>query len=548
MAQRPIHKIDELDELFASNNKYKQLYKFLSNRYLINKDVLNNPFEIFYGLPFYRFDLTREEHVAEYDRTRGRCCFNHFIGMPEKHDKVFPFFDYEKIIWEDFEKSLRGIPLIEGKPVQKLFAVLKATGIGMTEFLIRIMAWLAVHSKRFMGKRFAIIAGIRMHIAEDIINRFINLFHRFPFLGIKQSKARTMINNVLIEAYPAVNLDAMRSFHDLEFVFVDEAEFFRKSLQKQVRKVIERYIAKTNPFVYLVSTPGQPYGLFYELFREQTEEQCIYKRYEFDFTHGEGKIFTKQEIREQQGSDSFQQEYNLQFGGSVGNLFSERAIMRNVLTAEEAKNIEFAPYQTYSAIQYENNDGPNYIARSLGIDPGFGRNPKLGVGSYTGLCLTQFRNNRIEVLYAEELIQPDFNELVDIVTVMISKTNTTKVFTDSSNPPLIKSLKMAIGEKPKYGDIEKKDLERKIYKGDMVICPVPFNVKSREMMYSLKELVDNGLLVIHENQRNVIDCMRSAYVINEKLDKERTSHDDLFDALRLSISNFPIGVKKQIIV
>ena len=548
MAQRPIHKIDELDELFASNNKYKQLYKFLSNRYLINKDVLNNPFEIFYGLPFYRFDLTREEHVAEYDRTRGRCCFNHFIGMPEKHDKVFPFFDYEKIIWEDFEKSLRGIPLIEGKPVQKLFAVLKATGIGMTEFLIRIMAWLAVHSKRFMGKRFAIIAGIRMHIAEDIINRFINLFHRFPFLGIKQSKARTMINNVLIEAYPAVNLDAMRSFHDLEFVFVDEAEFFRKSLQKQVRKVIERYIAKTNPFVYLVSTPGQPYGLFYELFREQTEEQCIYKRYEFDFTHGEGKIFTKQEIREQQGSDSFQQEYNLQFGGSVGNLFSERAIMRNVLTAEEAKNIEFAPYQTYSAIQYENNDGPNYIARSLGIDPGFGRNPKLGVGSYTGLCLTQFRNNRIEVLYAEELIQPDFNELVDIVTVMISKTNTTKVFTDSSNPPLIKSLKMAIGERPKYGDIEKKDLERKIYKGDMVICPVPFNVKSREMMYSLKELVDNGLLVVHENQRNVIDCMRSAYVINEKLDKERTSHDDLFDALRLSISNFPIGVKKQVIV
>lgn len=107
---------------------------------------------------------------------------------------------------------------------------------------------------------------------------------------------------------------------------------------------------------------------------------------------------------------------------------------------------------------------------------------------------------------------------------------------------------MAIGEKPKYGDIEKKDLERKIYKGDMVICPVPFNVKSREMMYSLKELVDNGLLVVHENQRNVIDCMRSAYVINEKLDKERTSHDDLFDALRLSISNFPIGVKKQVIV
>jgi hypothetical protein len=540
MAQAPTHKIDELDELFASNNKYKQLYKFLEKRYLVNKDILDNPFKIFYGLPFYRFDLTREEHLKLYDQTNSRCCFNHFIGMPEKHGKVFPFFEYEKVLWDDFEKSLKG-----GSP-QRLFAVLKATGIGMTEYIIRVMAWLAVVSSKYHGARFAIIAGIRMNIAEGVIDRFVNLFRRFPFLGIKAAKARTMVNHVLIEAYPAVNLDAMRSFHNLAFVFVDEADFFRKSLQKTIRTVIERYIAKTNPFVYLVSTPDKPYGLFYELFREQTEDQCIYKRYEFDYRWGEGTIFTRKEITDQMGSNSFQQEYNLQFGGSVGNLFSEKAIMRNVLTQAEADSIQFAPYYTYSAIDYENNDGPSYIARSLGIDPGFGRNPKAGVGSYTGLCLTQFRNGRIEVLYAEELIQPDFNELVDIISVMISKTNTTKVFVDGSNPSLVRALKMAIGEKSKYGDIEKKELERKIYHGNMVICPVQFNVKSREMMYSLKELVDSGLMVIHERQRNVIDCMKSCYVINERIDKERTSHDDLLDALRLSINNYPIEIKKTL--
>ncbi|MCD6036164.1 MAG: putative terminase, large subunit [Nitrososphaeraceae archaeon] len=517
-----VHKIDEIDELFASNNKYKQLYKFMEKRYLVNKDILDNPFKIFYGIPFYRFDLTREEHLKEYDKSNGRCCFNHFIGMPEKHGKVFPFFEYEKVLWEDFEKSLRG------ESNQRLFAVLKATGIGMTEYIIRVMAWMAVSSSRYVGARFAIIAGIRMNIAEMIIDRFVNLFHRFPFLGIKAAKARTMVNHVTVEAYPAVNLDAMRSFHNLAFVFVDEADFFRKSLQKSIRTVIERYIAKTNPFVYLVSTPDKPYGLFYELFREQTEDQCIYKRYEFDYTWGEGTIFTRKEIIDQMGSNSFQQEYNLQFGGTVGNLFSEKAIMRNVLTHQEAESIQFAPYYTYSAIDYEDNNGPNYIARSLGVDPGFGRNPKAG--------------------YAEELIQPDFNELVDIISVMISKTGTTKVFTDSSNPSLIRSLKRAIGEKEKYGDIEKKELERKIYRGDMVICPVPFNTKAREMMYSLKELVDNGLLVIHERQRNVIDCMKSAVVVNEKLNKEMTSHDDLFDALRLSINNYPIGVKKTILV
>ena len=534
-----IHKIDDIDELFATTNQYRKLFKYMEKKYLVDKDVLDNPFKIFYGLPFYHFDLSREEHLKLYDEKKGRCCFNHFIGMPEKHNKIFPFFDYQKEVFVDFEATMKG------ESQQKLFAVLKATGLGFTELMNRMMAWMAVSSGRFTGKRFAIIAGIKMDIAEEIVRRLVELFHRFPFLGIKRSRAKTMINGVFIDAFPAINLDAMRSFHNLAFVLVDEADFFRKSLQKSIRTVIERYIAKTNPFVYLISTPNKPNGLFYELFREQKEQQSIYKRYEYDYTHGQNLIFTETELKEQMGSDSFQQEYNLQFGGTVGNLFNEKAIYRNVYTDQEALDIGFAPYYTYKAVDYDNND-TGYIPRSLGIDPGFGRNPKIGVGSYTGLCLTQFRNNRIEVLYAEELIQPDFNELVDIVSLMISKTNTTKVFTDGSNPALIRALKMAIGEYPNYGSYKKDEIERKIYNGSMIICPVAFNVKSREMMYSMKELVDNGLLVMHEKQRNVIDCLRSAYIVNEKLDKERSSHDDLFDAMRLALSNYKIGIKQTV--
>jgi hypothetical protein len=538
-SHQSIHKIDDIEELFASNNKYKQLFKFMEKRFLVNKDVLDNPFKIFYGLPFYRFDLTREEHLIEYDKCKGRCCFNHFIGMPEKHGKINPFFPYQKEIFEDFEASLKG------DSDQKLFAVLKATGLGFTELMNRIMAWLAVSSSRFVGKRFAIIAGIRMDIAEEIVRRLVALFTRFPFLGIKRSRAKTMINGVFIDAFPAINLDTMRSFDNLAFVLVDEADFFRKTLQKNVRTVIERYIAKTNPFVYLVSTPNKPNGLFYELFREPTQKKSIYKKYEFDYTHGQDLIFTRKEIKEQQDSDGFEQEYNLKFGGTVGNLFSEKSIMKNVFTVQEAQNIGFAPYHTYSAIEYENNE-IGYIPRSLGIDPGFGRNPKAGVGSYTGLCLTQFRNNRIEILYAEELIQPDFNELVDIVAVMMSKTGTTKVFTDGSNPALVRALKMAIGENPNYGKYDKKEMEKKVYMGQMMICPVPFNIKAREMMYNMKELIDKGLLVIHEHQNKVIDCLRSAYTVNEKLDKERTTSDDLFDSIRLALSNYQITTRQLI--
>ena len=106
---------------------------------------------------------------------------------------------------------------------------------------------------------------------------------------------------------------------------------------------------------------------------------------------------------------------------------------------------------------------------------------------------------------------------------------------------------MAIGENPNYGKYDKKEMEKKMFSGNPVVCPIPFNVKSKEMMYNMKELVDKGLLVIHEQQRNVYDSLRSCYVINEKIDKERSTNDDLFDAMRLSLLNYKINARQQVV-
>ena len=108
---------------------------------------------------------------------------------------------------------------------------------------------------------------------------------------------------------------------------------------------------------------------------------------------------------------------------------------------------------------------------------------------------------------------------------------------------MIRALKNNIGEYSNYGKYKKDEIERKIYHGDMIICPIPFSTKSKQMMYSMKELVDKGLLVMNEHQRNVIDALKSSFVINEKLDKERTAHDDIFDAMRLALSNYEIDEK-----
>src|SRR6266508_2589142 len=96
---------------------------------------------------------------------------------------------------------------------------------------------------------------------------------------------------------------------------------FRKGEQEDVRHVSERYIAKSNPFIVMVSTPNAPGGLFEKIGKE-SESECIYKRVKLDYNYGIGKIYTKEEIEIQKASPSFEREYNLKYLGKIGNVFS----------------------------------------------------------------------------------------------------------------------------------------------------------------------------------------------------------------------------------
>lgn len=75
----------------------------------------------------------------------------------------------------------------------------------------------------------------------------------------------------------------------------------------------------------MVSTPGQPEGLFFNI-ENEPEDQCIYHRMKLDYKVGLGKIYTAEDIAKAQASPSFAQEYCLSYGGSVGNIFREQDI------------------------------------------------------------------------------------------------------------------------------------------------------------------------------------------------------------------------------
>ena len=74
--------------------------------------------------------------------------------------------------------------------------------------------------------------------------------------------------------------------------------------------MLERYIAKSNPWIVMVSTPNAPDGLFERIERE-LEDTCLSQRLFLDYTYGLDKIYTSKEIEKAKASPSFKREYDL---------------------------------------------------------------------------------------------------------------------------------------------------------------------------------------------------------------------------------------------
>ena len=70
------------------------------------------------------------------------------------------------------------------------------------------------------------------------------------------------------------------------------------------------------------------------------------------------------------------------------------------------------------------------------------------------------------------------------------------------------------------------------------LIPVPFSKYHKEMLAHTKELLEyrNGYVAINSKHNKLITALRTAVENGEGvLDKDATSHDDLFDSFRLSL-------------
>jgi hypothetical protein len=197
------------------NNINNQEIKLQSERFAIFRDKL-----------FWIENI--DKHKAEDIRTKGLCCFNHIIGLPKKDGIEKPIFDYE-------------MQLVNALDSSKNIFIKKARGLGITELLLRYMAYLAVRNNDYNGCRYHIVTGPRINLAENLIDRLHDLFISKVGIDCKQVGPIIYINNVVFQAFPSHTISSSRGYTNVKFIFIDEAAFFPPGQQDEVRAVCEAY-------------------------------------------------------------------------------------------------------------------------------------------------------------------------------------------------------------------------------------------------------------------------------------------------------------------
>lgn len=361
--------------------------------------------------PFWIWDHI--EHEKEYDNTFGNCCFWHIIGLPEKEHLVgkdqngneilekrkHPMYDYEEEVFHELFKH-------------RYIRIKKATGIGMTTFCLGLMTWLCLKDDSYKGAQMGIVTGPRIDLAIEEVERIVDLFRDTDYKP-KKSGAKIWINGCKIEAYPSHTFNSARGLDRCRFFFVDEADFFPPSQQETVRIVVERYEAKSHPFVVFNSTTYLPGGLYDQMDREKNPR---FKTIEMFYEKGLGKIYTEYEIEQAKLMPGFDMEYNGQYGIGVGNIF---------------------PLQLLNECVGEYDLSLHGGSKVLAVDPAYGSSKFALVGIEEDEDLMA----STDIFYVKEALQfdrPSPSHMLEIIKLKAQEYG--QVIVDDAHPGLITDL------------------------------------------------------------------------------------------------------------
>jgi hypothetical protein len=85
-----------------------------------------------------QFEVLRDLAFYDWQNPENKKTYNHAIGLPKKNGLAYPMFDYEQLLFDTLQNN-------------KHLWIKKATGLGITEFILRYIAWLCVRDNSLKG-------------------------------------------------------------------------------------------------------------------------------------------------------------------------------------------------------------------------------------------------------------------------------------------------------------------------------------------------------------------------------------------------------------
>ena len=432
------------------------------------------------------------------------CCWWHYIfypnGGPERDGIYHPCYEYEQKLLNEMDMET---PDAARKKKGKCFCVYKATGLGLTEFILLWVLWKSYTDEWFSGKEAMIITGPNVDLAQDLILRSKSFLLKRGLGYVDHGAYELEVNGARIKCYPSNNIHSARGKPKVSIFFGDEAAFFKLRDDSIVRTVGERYIGKSDSWVVWVSTAGEePSGFFYDIMQEQ-ESETIYKRFHFYVEAGlkrdkqtKSSIFTKAYIDEASKARSFEREYLGVWGKNVGDIFSPEGIE---LCCNE---------------EYDWSDSDDTNDRIIGIDPGFG-------SSEFGVCIMQKHKGKKAVIFAESYERASYIDMVDKLVALSKRFKTKRIFADASWTEGIRDLRD---------------------KHHMNVQAIAFNQYGEKMLNYAANHIDFQNVKIHPVFKKLkSQLMTIKYNKKGGTDKTKQNPFDLGDAFLLALYYYKMG-------
>ena len=447
------------------------------------------------------------------------CCFNHYIGLPDREQfgldrKVrHPLYDYQEMILDAIEADLR-----------RLYAIMKSPKLGMTEFWIRFALWKCLIDPVWEKGQVVIVNATRQSESNLIIKRMKELcdnpHHPIPYDRGQNTKSNFTVNKTEIFAFPAGNIDSIRSKENARFVLIDESAFFKMmESDSRVKDAAEHYFGSLNYYLVFISTAGElAKGFFYNIVKypEQNKKYNV-----FEFTnpdkyglppHPESgtSMYSREMLEVHKLDPAYKRNYLGVWGAGSDTIFDHEIL-------------------DYISSERYRIERPRSFNSVLGVDPAYGRGQSkvdarfalVGMYEKNGVIYTDFCGEH------HQISESDGRVLIH----RAMKRGYTTLCIDAAYPGLIKDLSKQYYVKPmNFAELQSGHKLEQVLGSDELKYE-----EGMKMIDVLERAVSEHKVRIHPDHGILLDQLRTIQRNERGLPNKKISRFDLGDCLEMGV-------------